>query len=267
MTKIGVTLRFRAGTQLPAFVGNTIRGAFGRALFRDCCAYDVSRCDVCGEAADCAYGAMFKAQSNESIPNPYIISAPYPSKRYYAAGEELDFGITLCGRACFFEETVLRAVNGMCAGKLQDALVTGAGRVYSREWSDLGAESIAPCDVLTVRFLSPVEMRSFGKPVTEIGFGLMIDGLFGRIAGIIDNYTDNVFVLPYHLLARKPFVQADNRLRRVRFSTSSQPIEGVIGTVRYFGELTQYLPYIDLGTQLHIGKKTTRGCGEYDFLI
>ncbi|MDR1766105.1 MAG: CRISPR system precrRNA processing endoribonuclease RAMP protein Cas6 [Lachnospiraceae bacterium] len=46
-----------------------------------------------------------------------------------------------------------------------------------------------------------------------------------------------------------------------RFWTSGEPIEGFVGTVRYSGDVTRYLPYIDLGSQIHIGKKTTRGCG------
>ena len=40
---------------------------------------------------------------------------------------------------------------------------------------------------------------------------------------------------------------------------------GIVGSVRYKGDITKYLPYIDLGSQIHIGKKTTRGCGEYEF--
>ncbi|MDR0221894.1 MAG: CRISPR system precrRNA processing endoribonuclease RAMP protein Cas6, partial [Lachnospiraceae bacterium] len=43
--------------------------------------------------------------------------------------------------------------------------------------------------------------------------------------------------------------------------------DGFVGTVSYFGDVTRYLPYIDLGSQIHIGKKTTRACGEYVFEI
>jgi len=267
ITKTFVTLRFLADTQLPVFIGNTIRGAFGRALSRLCCELPVTRCDICSGTQECAYGSIFKAQSEESTTNPFVISAPYPSKGKYFAGDTISFCITVFGRACDFEEDVISAVKSLCTGKLQNAMVINTKEVYSREWSDRGAETIAPCDLLTIRFITPVEMRSEGKPLTEITFEALIDSLFGRIAGIIDNYTDNKFVLPYHLIARKPFVQADYRLRRKRFSTGSQPVDGLIGTVCYFGDLTEYLSYIDLGTQLHIGKKTTRGCGEYDFTL
>ena len=177
----------------------------------------------------------------------------------------LDFYIILCGSACIFEDAVLNAAQSLCAGKLKHAQLVSAGCEYAREWTDRGAETIAQCDTLTVHFMSPTEIRSGGSAVAEIDFALFIDSLFGRISGIIDNYTDSEFILPYRLVERKPFVQADYDLRRVRFSTGGQPIDGVIGKVRYFGDITRYLPYIDLGTQLHIGKKTTRGCGEYYF--
>ena len=267
ITKLRFELRFSAESRFPSFVGNTIRGAFGRALSKQCCIWERLRCDDCANAADCAYGAVFKAQNGESVPNPYVIAAPYPSARSYSKGEALDFAITLFGSACKFENDVLCAAESMCTGSLRNASLADARLVYAREWSDRGAEHIEPCGSLTVRFVAPTEIRSRGEIVTDISFEQMTDSLFGRIADIIDSYTEGEFVVPYRLLNRKPFVKSDSQLEIMRFSTNAQPIEGVIGTVRYSGEITCYLPYIDLGSQLHIGKKTTRGCGEYIFEI
>jgi hypothetical protein len=39
------------------------------------------------------------------------------------------------------------------------------------------------------------------------------------------------------------------------------------GEVTYKRYVTRHLPYFDLESQLHIGKKTTRGCGEYWFRL
>ena len=79
------TLRFNAGAILPPFIGNAIRRAFGQSL-----------CDnypgVCEK--------VFKTQRMESVPNPFAISAPYPGKGGYKAGDTLGFGITLFGDAC-----------------------------------------------------------------------------------------------------------------------------------------------------------------------
>ena len=267
LTKLRFTLRFRADSQLPPFVGNMIRGAFGHALSRQCCEWDISRCAACGNVANCAYGSMFKAQNGESVPNPYVISVPYPGMGHYRDGSTLDFSIVLCGSARRFEADVVCAAKSMCTGSLRNTELADAWREYDREWSDCGAETIEHCDALEVQFVTPTEIRSAGEAIADISFALLVDSLFGRIAGIIDHYTDSEFELPYCLMERKPFIHSECDLRRERFSTSGQPIDGILGTVRYFGDVTRYLPYIDLGSQLHVGKKTTRGCGEYVFGI
>ena len=246
------TLRFTADAILPPFVGNTIRGAFGQSL------YD-NFPSVCNQ--------VFKIEGAESVPNPFVISTPYPGKGGYKSGDTLDFTITLFGTACGYESDILSAVRLMCNGKLSDAEIIKSEQVYTREWSDNGADSIPHADTLTLRFHTPTEILSSKEPIAELDFKKFIDSLFGRIAGVIDHYTEDEFIVPYRLIAKKPFVKAEYRLKPARFKTSGQPINGFIGSIRYFGDITRYLPYIDLGSQIHIGKKTTRSCGEYSFEI
>ena len=155
----------------------------------------------------------------------------------------------------------------MCDGKLSESEIIDIKHEYSREWSDAGAESIPHADLLKLRFRTPTEILSSKEPIAELDFSKFIDSLFGRIDGLINNYTENEFIIPYALVANKPLVKAESNLKPVRFQTSGQPINGFMGTVRYFGDITRYLPYIDLGGQIHIGKKTTRSCGEYSFKI
>ena len=252
LRKYKFTLSFVTDAFLPPFIGNTIRGALGQAL------YDNSRE---------AYNAIFKGAGTESKPNPFSISAPYPSKGKYYAGEILEFYVTLFGIAGDCGEEIPKAVQTMCKGKLEHTRLTEIECIYAREWSDSGAESIPHCDNLTVSFLSPTEILSSKKPLHEIGFNTFTDSLFGRINGIINNYTRNEFVLSYTLIAERPLVTAEYDLKPVDIQTSGQPIRGFIGQIRYFGDITRYLPYIDLGSQIHIGKKTTRSCGEYSIEI
>lgn len=252
LTKYGFSMRFNADTELHPFVGNTIRGAFGQSLF---------------DNFPNVYERIFKTEHANSAPNPFVISAPYPSKGIYKIGDTLDFTITLFGNACDFESDVLSAVKKMCNGKLANAEIADIKQIHSREWSDEGADTIPYTDALTLRFCSPTEILSSKKSVFELNFDKFIDSLFGRIAGVIDNYTENEFVVPYALVAEKPLVKAEYEVDFVKFTTSGQPVSGFFGTIRYFGDVTRYLPYIDLGSQIHIGKKTTRSCGEYNFEI
>ena len=210
---------------------------------------------------------VLKVDKAESVPNPFVISAPYPSKGEYGAGDAFSFSVTLFGAACAFEQAVVDGAKDMCKGKLANAQLVEVETLYRREWSDVGAESIPHCDALTINFHSPTEIHVLGQAVKQLEFALFIDRLFSRISSIVDNYGESEFVLPYSLVAKKPFVRAECDLRSVVFKTSEQPVSGILGQVRYFGDVTHYLPYIDLGSQIHIGKKTTRGCGEYGFEI
>ncbi|MDR1321972.1 MAG: CRISPR system precrRNA processing endoribonuclease RAMP protein Cas6 [Gracilibacteraceae bacterium] len=277
LAKYRFTLRFTERTMLPPFIGNTIRGALGRALYGqiphaaeyDCdtvdCGYNNS---VYGCRNGCVYGNVFKVKSDVSIPNPYTVSVPFPSKGEYDQGEALTFFITLFGRAADYGAEIASAARSIGIGSLRHAVCREDGLVYARTWSDEGADGLPYCDALTVRFITPAEILCDKEPVTKPDFSTFINSLFGRIAGIIDNYGESPFVIPYSLLAAKPFIKSEYDIAPMNFHTGTggrQPVNGFVGVARYFGDITPYLPYIDLGSQLHIGKKTTRGCGEYIF--
>ncbi|MDR0999889.1 MAG: CRISPR system precrRNA processing endoribonuclease RAMP protein Cas6 [Clostridiales bacterium] len=280
LLQLKISLKLTADTKLPGFIGNTIRGALGQALFdnnnqfwdklhcADCC-YDLREHNMrtYGCCNDCAYGNVFKLAENISVPNPYTISVPYPVKEYHKKGEVLTFTITLFGNAARFATQIEKAAKNMCKGKLVNYEYIGSESVYDRVWDDCMAESIPHTESVKITFLTPTEIISSKVPLREIEFGAFIDSLFGRTCDIIDAYTDGKFILPYSLVARKPFVTAEYNLRRIDFKTNGQQINGVVGSVTYIGDVTRFMPYIDLGSQIHIGKKATRACGEYSFEI
>ena len=201
------------------------------------------------------------------MPNPYTISVPYPNETRRKSGETLVFTLVLFGNACEYGADFISAANEMCHGKLKDCILDDYELEYDSVWSDAGARSIPLCNEVIINFITPTEVFGSKRSIREISFATFVDSLFGRISGIIDNYTDGNFIIPYALVAKKPFVTAEYNIKQITFQTSGQPINGFTGTVKYAGTITRYLPYIDLGSQIHIGKKTTRACGEYIFEI
>ena len=252
LAKCMFSFRFTEITYLPLFMGNTLRGALGASLEK---------------TGSSIYINIFKVSSVESIPNPYAISVPYPGKEKYEKGDCLNFHVTLFGYACDYTDELIQAVKGMNLGKLTNSECIDAQLVLSDNWSDEGAASIPKCEYLIVEFLSPTEILKNKSTVLKPGFSDFIDSLFGRVSGIIDNYTDEFFVLPYSYIVKKPNITAEYDLKNVSLKTGGQPINGFVGTVLYIGDVTRYLPYIDLGCLLHVGKKTTRSCGEYRFFL
>ena len=196
-----------------------------------------------------------------------VISAPYPSKMHYTAGENLSFSITLLGAACDFEHSIAGAAKLMCNGKLEAAKLISCKQSYNIKWTDAGASKLSPCNNLTINFLTPTEILENGKPPTQLDFATFVDRVFVRIAGVIDNHGEGEFTIPYRLMYNKPYVKTESNLQAVKLQTSGQPITGFVGKVQYTGNITRYLPYIDLCSQIHVGKKTSRSCGKYIFEI
>jgi hypothetical protein len=96
-------------------------------------------------------------------------------------------------------------------------------------------------------------------------FNTFIDSLLARIAAIIDIYGGGEFVLPCRLTLWRLTITAEQAFTKVVIAQGKQPIVGVKVTVTYSGNLTGFMPYIELGSQIHVGKLATRGCGQYRF--
>lgn len=104
-----------------------------------------------------------------------------------------------------------------------------------------------------VKFRSHLIMKEPEAP-KKLDFSTFMDAVMLRIASIADIYGEQAFVVPYGLLFRKPKVEAI-------------PVKGRHLSVVFRGPIQKYLPYIELGSQLHIGKKSTYGFGEYEYRV
>ena len=102
-------LRFRmqADLMLPEYSGSLLRGQFGDALRRTACMTGAKTCPGCPLLRTCPYPAIFEAPAPDlqqakkfsQVPNPYVIEPPAFGTRRVAAGDVLQFGIVLVGRA------------------------------------------------------------------------------------------------------------------------------------------------------------------------
>ena len=65
----------------------------------------------------------------------------------------------------------------------------------------------------------------------------------------------------------------NNRLHDASFITFSRTdmkkknYHGLIGEVGYEGDLSQFLPYVNVGSLLHVGRNTVMGMGQYVWRI
>ncbi len=104
-----VTLRLLEATTLPPYKGAMLRGGFGYAFQRASCPQPCwGHSDTCAVGALCPYRWIFETphppgvlhlHDLHDIPRPFVIEPPLDQKRAYAAGDALEFGLVLFGRA------------------------------------------------------------------------------------------------------------------------------------------------------------------------
>ena len=234
-------------TRLLPFIGNTIRGALGQALYN----HDRDTFD-----------AVFKVDNDISAPNAFSLSVPYPSKGSYDAGDAFVFQVRLFGKAGAYSKNIIKAASAMNMGKLANAKIDFM-HMDRYDWADEMQASAPVCEAIKLDFITPTELISGKRPVRTPEFPFFVDILFGRISDICEYYGDREFIIPYALVARKPLISAEYFNKPVEINSNKQPIRGFTGRIHYYGDLTRYAPYFALGSMLNIGKKTTRSCGEY----
>lgn len=128
-------LRLRAlqDAALPAFLGSTLRGAFGHSLKQAVCVMPHRACERCLVQDRCLYPYLFETpppaesallSTQRQAPRPFILapattvprssadSRPV-SRRLLAAGETLSFDLTLMGRAIDYLPYIVFAVTEM----------------------------------------------------------------------------------------------------------------------------------------------------------
>jgi CRISPR-associated endoribonuclease Cas6 len=93
---------------LPTYKGSTFRGGFGYAFKRVVCAIRDKECPDCILKEKCVYSYVFETpppsdtkimRKYKAAPHPFVIEPPPEKRRGFKPGDEINFGLTLIGRA------------------------------------------------------------------------------------------------------------------------------------------------------------------------
>ncbi|MBE0449044.1 MAG: CRISPR system precrRNA processing endoribonuclease RAMP protein Cas6 [Actinobacteria bacterium] len=107
LAKYRITLKAKEHMILPRFKGSMLRGGFGHAFKRICCASREKNCDGCLIRQSCPYAYVFETappegaehmSAHHKIPHPYIFEPPLDDKTEYGIGGLLDFHLILIGK-------------------------------------------------------------------------------------------------------------------------------------------------------------------------
>ncbi|MBW1987846.1 MAG: CRISPR system precrRNA processing endoribonuclease RAMP protein Cas6 [Deltaproteobacteria bacterium] len=235
----------------------------------------------------------------DKAPHPFIIRPPLEERRDYEPGEQLTFELILIGRARdylpYFAYTFMEMGKtglGTGRGKFLLSRIDCLGQDGARECLYLAADqqlrnniitltgaellpTSSPPSRCTFRFLTRLRLRIKRKYLTELHFGVLFRHLLQRLAVLAYLHCG----LDCSALDFQGLRSAAYEVQRVstnlywedlrRFSNRQQrhtPLGGLRGEITFAGNLAPFWPFLCLGEQVHVGKGTSFGLGQYQLI-
>ncbi|MCC7083016.1 MAG: CRISPR system precrRNA processing endoribonuclease RAMP protein Cas6 [Burkholderiales bacterium] len=285
---------------LPEYAGSLLRGQFGAALRRTACMTGARTCAGCPLLCTCPYPAIFetpapKAQASKKysqVPNPYVIEPPPFGTRCVAAGERLEFGLVLFGRALdqlplvafALERAFGRGIgNNRVPGRLDDIVwqhAQGETSVWEpderrllRHVPRIVVPPLDGCRRVRLDIATPLRLQSQGHPLgpAELTPRKLLTALLRRAGLLFDIHADRPDTSKEApLLARRAETLVDVRDLQwrdwTRYSSrqrTEMTLGGVVGRWEITGDLGPLASWLWLGQWLHVGKNVTMGMGCY----
>ncbi len=297
-----ITCQFESAACLSRFKGSALRGAFGHALRKVCCAQRLQSCGQCLLAGTCAYSYVFETDKKptssslskvNSRPHPYVLSPQDDGSSHFQSGDKLTFELLLFGdKAVELLPYIVYALMQMGKSGIGKGNKTGAGRfalttvyhdgneIYHNSQGELNhtidvmtvriEQDFSSCSTLSVDFLSPLRMKNNQRFVKKPDFQTLIRGALRRVSSLEDSYGDGYPDLDYKgLIDRAAEIHSDLTQTRwqetVRYSNRQKQkmnFGGVAGQAVYTGDLGEFMPILRYCEATHMGKQTAFGLGK-----
>ncbi|GMV36328.1 MAG: hypothetical protein AMXMBFR61_08360 [Fimbriimonadales bacterium] len=261
------------------FPGLAWRSVFGYALRTlTCLSANDSACEqACAHPKLCLYGRIFSpprieepARGFQDPPRPYVVQLPKPKHGMGQPFTRYDLRINLIGPATHAVEAVVAALRLACErgigpDRARLSVIQDVRTSWSRPECDLDTESI------TLEFVTPTQLRVGGSLVTSPEFSYIVRGILRRVIPLSELYGTPLEVSADRLIAAAHDVKIDRANiawydieRKTRRPDKKMVLDGFAGTVRYVGDIGQFLPWLYLGSALNVGKHATFGMGHFE---
>ena len=289
--------------RLPDYAGSMLRGAFGHALRKLACMTKQRDCAGCPLLSTCPYPAIFAPpppaahalQKFSQIPVPYVIEPPDWGARQIGAGDALAFHMILIGRALRELPLIILAwrrafAQGMGAGDGSAELLrvvhcgeSGETEIHRPDTGSIAPHpqeiplNTAPTDAsehreFTLHFLTPLRLQKNGHalPPEKLDARTLLMALVRRANLLAEFHAGGPLIQDFpSLLAASAGIQDEKHLVWLdwtRFSSRQQQtmaLGGAVGDWTLRGPLTPFIPFLQLGEWLHVGKEAAFGLGRY----
>jgi CRISPR-associated endoribonuclease Cas6 len=279
LTTYQITLQAQTEGKLPGFLGSTLRGALGHALWRANCRDSRSaKPFTCGQNCTCVVGRMWLPRGEfpegyggryQNAPKPFMIQAVYNAEpQFYRKGDTLTYSLSLVGQVeKEFFRRILPAIEE--ASKKLGSQHTPFRVIQVTEV--LAPVLKSPSDensVLTMQILTPLSMYEKEKLPEELRFGLIVKQLLERLRNLAYLYSNADWVDDDTLLAYAARAEHEVDIKqqilnivKIYREGDKDPVVGYLGKVTYSGKWQTWLPLLSLAEQIHLGKLTDMGFG------
>ncbi len=161
----------------------------------------------------------------------------------------------------------------------------GGGALRPPKWAGVEADAVSPAapsplspsgprrpaiNVIEIELLTPLRLKYGNHLGATLPFHVLIRAALRRVAALCRYHGDGEPELDYRgLTVRTQAVAADETGLRwfdwERYSSRQDQkmlMGGLVGRVRYTGDLDEFLPLLRFCEQVHLGKQTTFGLGQ-----
>lgn len=273
-----VSLIAQKDASLPPFLGSTLRGVIGHALYSDRAAYQY------------LYHNRTINDDHRDTVNPYVIVPPAMGKTDYHKGEHLNFQLLLFGDAERFARALLMTLHHaqpLCLGAgrypfvlakvtnvNEQRVIWERGMLHdiAARGSDLPCLSLPCVTQATVRTVTPLRIRNAGALRTKVDFPVIFRNIASRMTALTARYggwVDQLEIGRLQMLAESIATVQDTMVEKQmeRFSNrldSRMEFNGLMGALQFEGDLSPFVPWLYAAQVFHIGRNTTFGMGQIE---
>jgi hypothetical protein len=283
----------------PSFPGAAFRSAFGAALRRTCCTMRDQGCQDCMLNTSCVYAMIFETRAVHvqfpgyqlsDFPRPFVMTPQFPCASPLKKNDPFYCDLILMGRAIeylpyfvYAFETIGKSGIGQNRGKYwishindrtdETIIFDGPSRQFTgtpqtRNMSEIRADTFD--QPLKLTFVTPTRIKDQNCLTHALTFELLIKNLLRRLR-LLAQTTATEWTLDYsNILDQAKQVQTvhsnlywyDWQRYSVR-QRRSMKLGGFMGEISFEGDLATFLPFIEIGQYIHVGKACTFGLGKY----
>lgn len=276
---------------LPGYMGSTVRGILGHCIRGFCCDRQQEKCFRCEKRGICLYVQCFSNTGGEAgAINPYTLYVHGQGKENWEKGDVCTFDLTLLGKAAEQAGVYLDALQAAeqkgwgakrLSFKLRQVIEPESGNlIYAggKSWiRNLCPKPLMIADrnvsYASLTFDTPLRIVSGGDLFETLPFEVLMQFMIRRISLLTTACTD--FCMEWdeeNLLAHAKQIRIlCENWKDVGFSrysmnqkTGKLELPSKTGWVLYEGDLSGFVPILEVGRYLRVGKGATIGFGHYE---